>query len=221
MPESWRLVGLIAIVLAIPVIPFLILGTQFEQQVSDWVMAETSSLALGTALIAALSVDIVLPVPSSLVSTLAGARLGIIGGTICSWVGMTLGASAAFAIARTWGRSAAERLSGDDWLRRVTRPANRYGSWLLILTRGLPILAEASVLAMGLAGLSWSKFTVAVGLSNLGIAAAYAIFGRMARDANALPAALVASVVVPLTATWLFRTRLQSSEVPPDAKGEL
>jgi len=213
------MVGLIAAVLAVPIIPFVIFGAPLENRISAWVEADHSPLALGAMVVAVLAVDVVLPVPSSLVSTLAGARLGILPATACSWLGMTLGAALAFAVARRWGRPAAERLSSPEWLARISKPADQYGSWLLIVTRGLPIVAEATVLGLGLMGLTWTRFLLATSLSNLGIAAAYAIFGRYARAANALPAALVASVLVPLVATWLFRQQLFRANSAPDPEG--
>jgi 3-dehydroquinate synthase len=47
----------------------------------------------------------------------------------------------------------------------------RFGSGILVITRALPILAEAAVLLMGTVDLPWRQFLPAVMLSNLGIAA--------------------------------------------------
>jgi 3-dehydroquinate synthase len=77
----------------------------------------------------------------------------------------------------------------------------------LVLTRALPILAEASVLALGALGLSWRRFFPAVALSNLGIAAIYSVFGALAREREAVIPAMAASVVVPLAAAALVRWR--------------
>jgi len=71
----------------------------------------------------------------------------------------------------------------------------------LVLARPVPVLAEASVLLAGTARLSWSWFLAPVALSNLGIAAAYCALGNLAQ----LPAALAASVALPLLAALVAR----------------
>ena len=88
----------------------------------------------------------------------------------------------------------------------------RYGGIVLIATRGLPILAEASVLIVGVHGLSWLRFLVPVGLANFVIAIAYSILGHYAKENEFLPAALAISLAVPVAATGLIRSRLNRNE---------
>jgi len=73
-----------------------------------------------------------------------------------------------------------------------------YGIAILILARGVPVLAEASVLLMGVHRLAWKKFLPAVLLSNLGIAWAYSTFGNVAEQHQWLPLALGVSVAFPV-----------------------
>ena len=70
----------------------------------------------------------------------------------------------------------------------------RFGILVLVVARPVPVFAEASVLLMGAMRLPWRHFLPAVCLSNLGIAAAYALLG----DRVQLPIALTASLVLPL-----------------------
>lgn len=95
----------------------------------------------------------------------------------------------------------AQRFATAGELKRVDAMAARVGLLVLVLTRPIPILAEASVLLMGTTGLAWWRFLVAVGLSNLGIAAAYAALG----DSVRLPVALAASIALPLLAGGIAR----------------
>jgi uncharacterized membrane protein YdjX (TVP38/TMEM64 family) len=168
--------------------------------------------------VALLSSDILLPVPSSLVSTFAGAQLGILAATAVSWLGMTLGAVVGFVLARVWGRALAVRFASLDDLQRIDRLGQDYGVWMLIVTRPLPLLAEAAVLLAGLAGLNWRWFLTCVMLSNLGIALVYSILGRLANSQGHLLLALLASIALPLLATTMTRRWLRERPPQPTTK---
>ncbi|MCH5377068.1 MAG: VTT domain-containing protein, partial [Planctomycetes bacterium] len=122
-------------------------------------------------------------------------------GTLACWVGMNLGAMLGFALARYGGRPLAERLSTPDQLQRMESLNTRYGPGILVLFRAVPVLAEASVLLVGLHRLSWKRFLPPVLLANLGIAFAYAYFGQYAARHQWLPLALGISVALPVLLT--------------------
>jgi uncharacterized membrane protein YdjX (TVP38/TMEM64 family) len=202
----------ITAVLLVPIVPFLVLPG-LEQRVLGWIDAPPGSRTeVATFVVAALTADMILPVPSSAVSTYSGAHLDWLAGTAASWLGMTCGATIGFALARTLGRPLAERLSGPTDLARIERLSRRFGAAVLVVTRPLPVLAEAAVLLVGVSRLSWRRFFVAVGLSNLGIAAAYAVFGQFALDRGSLAAALVASMVLPVMAMLVVRWFVPSED---------
>jgi membrane protein DedA with SNARE-associated domain len=118
---------------------------------------------------------------------------------------MTAGACIGFAAARVCGRPIVVRLTNHDELVRLERLTESLGPAVLVVTRALPVLAEASVLLFGAARLSWGRFLRSIALANLGIALAYAAFGSYAREHGATAAALVASIVLPLVALLLVR----------------
>lgn len=202
----WRLLlSLTAIVLVIAILPVALLGFDFENRLALFVEETVDRSTFAVATIALLAADVFLPVPSSLVSTLAGSRLGIVAATVVSWLGMTLGALLAFALARFVGRSMVVRFAQADDTARLQQLAERRGGYLLVLTRPLPVLAEAAVLLLGTVNLSWQRFLVAVALSNLGLALAYSTLGYFAYRGGVLTIALAASVALPLLATLLAR----------------
>jgi len=192
---------LIAAVLAIPIVPFLVFGEKLEARITGWLSAELSPGTAAIAVIGVLASDILLPVPSSVVSTIAGRVLGFWSGAGASWCGMTAGAVIAFWLVRVFGRPLARWLSSDQELARTDALAARWGVFLLVLTRPIPVLAEASVLLMGTTRLGWWQFLAAVGLSNFGIAAAYAALGNRVQ----LPIAIAASIALPLLAAAIAR----------------
>lgn len=205
MPRFWRAFVLFCLALAVPIVPFVAFGDQLEDTIEGWLDPPPSPSVISLLTVAVLSSDILLPVPSSLVSTFAGAQLGVALATAASWLGMSLGATLGFWLARLWGRPLARRFSSAEDLERSELLAAKYGPSAVIMTRALPVLAEAAVMLLGATGLSWRAFLPPMLLANLGIALAYALLGQLAQSHDALVWALAASVVVPLLATWIAR----------------
>ena len=200
---------LITIVLILPLLLLAARGESFLSVADRWQRQPPSRTVLATAIVAILAADVFLPVPSGPISTLAGSQLGIMLGTTVSTIGMTLGAVIAFALAKSWGRPLAERYSSPDQLADLETACAEHGVWMLILTRPLPILAEACALLVGALQMTWRQFLSTVTISNLLIAATYAILGQQATNYGWLPTAVCASVALPLLATWGWRRWLQ------------
>lgn len=195
----------LALALAVPIVPFLWFGEAAEARFAEWLDRSTSPGVSAALVIGLLASDVFLPVPSSVVSTFAGKVLGFWGGTAASWLGMTLGAVLAFGLVRLLGRPIARRLSSEEELARMEAMVDRHGLFILIVARPIPVFAEASVLMLGMMQLGWWRFLLAVGLSNLGIAAAYALLGNRVQ----LPIALAASIAIPLLVTLLAKRFLK------------
>jgi len=207
---------ILACVLTLPLLPLLIFGDSLDAAVHALIERDLSPWTVAGLVVGVLAVDLVLPVPSTAVSTFGGFMLGLPAGTAASWLGMTLGAILAFGLARACGRPLAVRFSQAEDLRRSEVLAARYGPLVLVLMRGVPLLAEASVLLMGVTELSWRRFFWPVAWSNLGLSLAYAAFGRWALEANALPAALALSLAVPLAVAIVLRWRIGTGETPEE-----
>ena len=199
------------IVLLVPVLPFLALGGRLDQWLRG--LAEDPPSAATTALlvIGLLSTDIVLPIPSSIISTLSGWQLGLFHGTLTTWIGMNLGAVFGFTLALRWGRPLALVFSRGEDLEGMGYVSNRYGPLVLVLTRAIPVFAEASVLIAGIHQLAWRRFLPPVLLSNLGIAIAYAAFGDFAQQHQWLPLALGMAIAVPVLVAAAARRFVPSS----------
>lgn len=219
MREFLRPLAIVTVALLVPILPFLGFGGWLEARIESWLDPPPSTAAVAALTVTVLSSDILLPVPSSLVSTAAGAHLGIVAATAASWLGMTFGAVVGYYLARIWGRALAERLSTAEDLVRIDALARRYGTGTLILTRPLPVLAEAAVLLVGLARLPLRRFLPTVMTSNLGIALVYSVLGHLARGQGALPLALGASIALPILAAtmtrWWLRERGARPPIPP------
>lgn len=202
------------VVLAIPIVPFLIFGQhRVEKQLDDWRKDPPPALYVSAAVVALLASDIFLPIPSSAVSTLAGWQLGAVGGSLAAWAGMSLGAAIGFALARWFGQPAVAWLTRAGDLERTRVLAERFGPALLILGRGVPVLAEATVLLLGMHGLAWRRFLPPVLLANLILAIAYAVFGEIAGNQQWLPLAIGVSIALPVLMVAAFK--LIATDRPP------
>jgi uncharacterized membrane protein YdjX (TVP38/TMEM64 family) len=196
-----RQLAVLSLVLAVPIVPFVLWGDSLEHWIRNEALEQLPKWHVGLATIGLLATDIFLPIPSSFVSTYAGARLGAVEATAASWLGMSLGACLAFWLARTWGKPLVLRLSKPDELARMQDLIQRYGAAGLVIVRPLPVLAEASVLLFGMHGLSWNRFLPAVLASNFVIAGLYSAFGRLASHHHWLSWALCISLLLPFILT--------------------
>jgi uncharacterized membrane protein YdjX (TVP38/TMEM64 family) len=157
MPSSpwirWTLLTLA--LLAFILVPF----TLFESQFSGWTGAvldsNQSKPIIAAVLAGLLAGDVFLPVPSSLVSTAAGYLLGLVPASLISWAGMTAGCGLGY-VAGSWagGAASAGRFVSESDLARVSTARERYGDWMLVLFRAVPVLAEASVIFAGFTRMS-------------------------------------------------------------------
>jgi uncharacterized membrane protein YdjX (TVP38/TMEM64 family) len=218
MRGTWRLLLIVVVALLVPVLPFFAFGESLAAAISSWLDPPPPKPIVALVTVGVLAVDVFLPVPSSVVSTFAGSQLGAVAATAASWLGMMLGAVVAFGLSKAFGRPLAVRLSSDDDIARMDRLGARWGVWLLIITRALPILAEAAVLILGTTTLGWRPFLIAVSASNLGIAVVYSALGEVAGSYGEMPLALAASIALPLLATIAARLLLgkpADEERPP------
>jgi len=209
-------------VLLVPILPFLLFGGQLDTWLRGMSEDPPSQAATAAIVVGLLSTDILLPIPSSVISTMAGWQLGWWRGTLATWTGMSLGAVLGFALARRWGRPLALWFSKAEDLERMQQTSERYGPFVLVLARAVPVFAEASVLLMGIHKLSWRRFLPAVLASNLGIALAYSAFGDYAQQHQWLPLALGISIAVPVLVAALAQRWLpqRTKESPAAADRE-
>ena len=189
-------------------LPFLLFGDAFEVWVADLLAQPATPIAVATAIFALLTVDILLPVPSSIVATVAGASLGPIVGALVIAAGLSAGCAVGFLLARRFGPPFCRAAVPAAEFTRLQALFARFGPLLLVLCRPVPVLAEASVLAAGAVGARAGPALLAMSLANLGIGATYATLGSLATDRVSFLAALAASCLVP-TAGWAVTRRLR------------
>ena len=217
MPRTARLLLSLTLgAIAVPLVPWLVWGARLDHAVAAWFEPPPPPAVLAAAEIGVLAADILLPVPSSLVATLGGASLGVVAGTACGWLGMTLGSLAGWLLGRIAGAS---RRAGIDPSARsaIAAQAGRFGLLAVVLTRPLPILAEATAILAGAAGMPWRAFLAAAAPANLAIAFAWSLAGALGREADSLQWVAVAALAVPATVAALVAVRGRSADGIPAA----
>lgn len=214
MHRSLRLLFVLALAaVAVPLLPFLAFGTRLDHAVADWLDPPPPPAVLAVLEMGVLAADLLLPVPSSMVATLGGAQLGFVVGTACAWAGMTAGAMAGWWLGRT---AAARRLAGLDGDEKaaLVRRQRRYGPLAVVLTRPVPLVAEATALLAGGTGMPCREFLFAAAGGNLAVAAVWTLAGVLGRQADSLQWVLAASLAVPVAVAWLATRRDLQTPTP-------
>jgi uncharacterized membrane protein YdjX (TVP38/TMEM64 family) len=196
----WLPVALL--LLAFVLVPFALMG---EEQAEAW-MKQAQGPAGAWILGGLLALDIVLPVPSSVVSTAAGALLGAPAGALVSTAGMTLAALAGYAIGLT-GAGRARRFTGDASLTRAQDMLAKYGDLAFAACRPVPVLAEAGAIFAGLTRFPFLRFLLWTTLANAATSTVYAIAGAWSTGANAFFLAFAAALGLPALALLLTRRK--------------
>ncbi|MCX5510021.1 3-dehydroquinate synthase [Pseudomonas sp. BJa3] len=187
----------------------------FEQQIQNFLShlehflpsTPAQMLTLAVLLIGLLALDVVLPVPSSMVALFAVATLGSVGGYLVIFIGLCLGAGLGYALGAGYFRLLSSRLGLHQ--RQPGQLAYRLGTLSLICLRGVPVLAETSVVAAGMQRYPLRAFILVTTLANAGLALAYSAIGSFLVAQNALLVTLLAGMVLPalfIAGYSLFKT---------------
>lgn len=208
MRRTLRILLVLAILaIAVPLVPFLLVGARLDHAVGARLDPPPPPATLAALEVGVLAADVLLPVPSSVVATLGGAGLGVVGGTASAWLGLTVGSLAGWWLGKTFGGG---RLAGLDTATRggLEERLPRYGPLVVVLSRPLPILAEAVALLAGAGGMSWTRFAAAATGANLAIAFAWSLAGAVGQGAGALGWMLLVALAVPAAAAALVCRRV-------------
>jgi uncharacterized membrane protein YdjX (TVP38/TMEM64 family) len=204
----WAVLGVL--LCAAIIVPFVIWEEALVELSRRWLESPANAFVLGVLAALLLALDLVLPIPSSFVSAAAMAALGPVAGALTVVGGMTAGSLAGYALGRAGGTALVERFVGRSELERAERLMARFGAVMLVVCRGVPVLAEASVVAAGAAKMSFVTFAWVTFFANLGLATAYALlssFESSGPAAAVTPFALGVAVpaVTLAIAKWLER----------------
>lgn len=191
--------------LAFVLVPFAFFDARLHGWTLERIHADAPAATIAISVVLLLAADIVLPIPSSLVSTAAGAGLGFLPGLAASVLGMSVGCQLGYWLGRLSDRLVVQHLVSRNDLAAVSRHFQKHGHWSLAATRPVPVLAEASVLLAGVARVNLARFSVVTLLANVGISFVYCAVGSAALQASSFLLAFGGAVAVPALAMWIVR----------------
>lgn len=204
-PVRLRWAVVLTMLLAAIVVPFVLFEREM-QTIAEATLASPNRVALFAGGVVLLAADVVLPVPSSIVNTALGATLGVGLGAMASTIGMSVGCLIGYALGRFGGRPILNRFVGDASLQRAETLSERFGVYGVVISRPIPVLAEASVFLAGVNRMPFGQFVVLSTLSNLGISLVYAFAGARAVSTPGFLFAFVAALALPGIAMLAART---------------
>lgn len=188
--------GLSLLLMILIIVPFLMFGDDFEAAAVR-IMSDASKGAIAVFSIMLLAGDVLLPVPSSIVSLATGAALGLWVGAVVIWFGMTLGCGVGWIIGRKLLLPATSAFGATP-----AETSSYY--WELVLCRPIPVLAEMSILMAAARGAGFGPALTLCATANLPIAILYAHFGSY--FLGDVPFSyLIAAVAVILFSFWIKR----------------
>lgn len=191
----WSLVILLFLLFVL--MPFLLWNEPLKIWSEHILETDWPPWAIGGFLAGLLAGDLVLPIPSSFLSTAAGSLLGFWSGTFSIWVGMTVSCWIGYGLGAGPGKKATRQLVGKEEVARISGIHNRIGDWAVVTLRAVPVLAEASVIFAGVMGMPPKRFFLMTGLANAGIAAIYAAIGAFTLAVESFLPALAGAIVLP------------------------
>jgi uncharacterized membrane protein YdjX (TVP38/TMEM64 family) len=145
------------------------------------------TLPAAAVVVGALTVDALVPVPSSIVMVTAGATFGAATGSVLGFLGLVGASLAGFAIGRLSRRarppSDAERAAGSKALAAMA------------ITRALPLVAETMALEAGRSDAPWGGAVLSAAVGAIPVAVGFAVVGSIGATGSDL-AVVGISVVV-------------------------
>ncbi len=184
-----RLVKLAIGLVILLLLPFLLWGRGVEEL---FTIDGTISLLRGfgvwgvAAAVLLLVSDILLPIPATLVMTALGMLYGPVVGGLIGAGGSFLGGMIAFLACAKLGRPAARHFVSDAELVRGETLFERWGAWIIVLSRWLPIIPEAVSCMAGIVSMPRRLFTGALACGVVPPAFTFAIVGHLGVDRPAL-----------------------------------
>ncbi len=199
-PTTKRIVWILLLCIAIPIVPFAIIG---ELPGERWLQAQgDSALAFGATGAALLAADVLLPVPSSILGSLLGARLGFAAGFAWTFAGLMLGHLVGYGM----GRVMFSKQSGAL--------PNEPAALALVLSRPVPVLAEALTFAAGASKLRFSTLLLTLSLGNGIYALALAGSGAAWLPEGWAGPGLVVPLSLPVVGWLIWKWRVRRGPAP-------
>ncbi|MDX2187143.1 MAG: VTT domain-containing protein [Opitutaceae bacterium] len=173
--RPWLRLGLV--LGCVILVPFFLWGTRLEGWGREVLAVEWTTPLAAALVVTLLGLDVLLPIPSSVVLVWSGYELGFGLGVLASWVGLTISLLAGWALGRATGAMRRAALLPEKERAQLELFLGRWGALGVALTRGVPVLAEAASFLSGYGSMRLRDVLLAGGIGNAALALAMAAFG--------------------------------------------
>ncbi len=172
--KSWTLI--VGSLLAFVLVPFALFGEQAESFIAG-ALEQRTGPDMAIFLVFVLIADVLLPIPSSLVSSYACQQYGPSIGFILIALGMTGSFALAYGLGNKLGTKGVRKILGAAGYERAQLFGQQQGAlWGVAFSRAIPVLAEGVGLMAGALRWPLGKSFFWSTLSHGGVALAYALF---------------------------------------------
>lgn len=205
-PYAWAATGIAATLLALfgiaEALEIPLLADESPQLGAAGPGAAAAAFALLTG-------DVLLPVPSSALMLLNGALFGPLGGALLSLAGSEAAALLGWTIGRRGGRLL-DRAVSPAARERAAAFVDARGPLAIVVTRPVPVIAEAAAILAGAAGMPLGRLALAAAIGSLPPAVAYAIAGAYAGSFD-VGLVVLAGVLTLACAWWMLDGRRRAA----------
>ena len=199
------------------IITFLLWGNQINELFDKFLeqaKEEQNQGLVRNILFFTLASDILLPIPSSLASTLCGHYLGFWEGFLVSFMAMNISSFIGYFIGR-FCTSIAMKLIKQKEIQQLDNSSMNKGACWILAMRPVPVLAEASVLYAGIKKLPIKSVAWGLLLGNATVSAIYALLGTYPSNDAGVAAAFIGVIIVS-GIFWLLAKRLSRTRMDAD-----
>lgn len=195
----------LVVLLVCVLVPFALWGDALERAAPLWLRAQDARVWLAAFGVALLVVDVVLPVPSSLVAVMLCVALGPLWGGVCVAVGAWLSFVVGYGLGRLVPESRLRRWVGPALWDRLRDRASDRALWWIAVARPLPVLAEISALLAGVWRVSPLRAFAHAAAAACVLGVLYGASAGIGRDAPHIVATVLALLLLPAVTWWLHR----------------
>jgi uncharacterized membrane protein YdjX (TVP38/TMEM64 family) len=183
-------------------IPFILFGDDITRWSQTLLSDQSTKIAVVIIVVTLLMLDIVLPIPSSLICIAAYALLDSGTAFVVVTTGLTLTYVFGHIIGATVGLAATKRIFVDAEMAKLAAltAGKRYAA--IVLSRPLPVLAEGTSMYLGAIGTPLLPASITALFSSIGLAAMYGWIATSAQGQASIWLTLFASMLLP-AGFWL------------------
>ncbi len=207
MPRYWFFVG--GIMMLFLVLFGIVEALEIPLLTNPENIMDHAGIEIALLSVALLTLDIFIPVPSSLLMIANGALFGVVMGTGLSLMGSLGAGLVGFGVGRR-GEAWLNRFVSQEEMARANRLLAKWGLLAVIVSRPIPIVAETVAIMAGASRMRWSTMFWACFSGALPASLLYAITGATAMELDSF--LLTFTLVLAIAGIfWFMGTQLDFS----------